>query len=158
MNRRTFVLSAASAASAANASGANTRIRLGIIGSGARGQYLMRHVNEAGGAEWVAVADVYNARRGQAQRVAGEAMEQYSDYRRLLERKDIDAVIIAAPDHWHARMLLDAVGAGKDVFCEKPMTSSPMQGHAVVKAVKASGRIVQIGTQQRSLPIFREAK
>ena len=158
MNRRTFVLSAGSGAAASRAWGANNRIRLGIIGSGGRGKYLMRQVNEVGGAEWVAVADVYNVRRDEAQALAGNKIEQYRDYRRLIERKDIDAVIIAAPDHWHARMLMDTVHTAKDVFCEKPMTASPMQGHAVVKAVKETARIVQIGTQQRSIPVIQEAK
>lgn len=158
VTRRNFMMSAASAAAAIRIVGANDRIRLGIIGPGGRGQSLMRGVNEAGGAEWVAVADVYGARMGEAEKVAGKALARSNDYRRLLDGKETDAVIIAAPDHWHARMLLDAVGAGKDVYCEKPMTDSPLQGHAIVKKVRESGRVVQIGTQQRSIPVIREAK
>jgi predicted dehydrogenase len=158
MDRRTFMMSAAAAAASEKVSGANDRPGLALIGAGNRGQYLMRAVNEIGGAEWIAVADVYRARNGGAEKTAHKELRKYYDYRRVLEDKDVDAVIIAAPDHWHARMLVDAVHAGKDVFCEKPMTASPMQGHRIVKAVRESGRIVQIGTQQRSLPIIEEAK
>jgi FlaA1/EpsC-like NDP-sugar epimerase len=104
MNRRTFVLTAGSAAAASRAANANNRIRLGIVGSSGRGKYLMRQVNEVGGVEWVAVADVYNVRRDQAEALPGNKIEQYRDYRRLIERKDTDGVIIAAPDHWHVRM------------------------------------------------------
>jgi predicted dehydrogenase len=158
MNRRTFALSAATAAASTRIVGAADRLRIGIIGSGARGQLLMRYLNQAGGADWVAVADLYNARRDEAETIAGHSLEKFCDYRRLLERKDIDGVIIATPDHWHARMLLDAVRAGKDVYCEKPMAPTPAQGVAIVKAVKEAKRIVQTGTQQRSLPVIREAK
>jgi predicted dehydrogenase len=118
----------------------------------------MHAVNEVGGADWIAAADVYGARREAAEKVAGKQIRKYETYQKLLDDRDINAVIIAAPDHWHARMLIDAVRAGKDVFCEKPMTSSPMQGLAVVKVVQGSAQIVQIGTQQRSLPIIQEAK
>jgi predicted dehydrogenase len=118
----------------------------------------MGYVNAVGGVDWVAVADLYNARRDAAETIAKTSLEKFTDYRRLLERKDIDVVIVSAPDHWHAPMLIDALRAGKDVFCEKPMAATPAQGLAVIKAVKETGRIVQTGTQQRSLPVIREAK
>jgi predicted dehydrogenase len=158
MHRRNFLAMTASAAGGTHISGADNRLRLGIIGAGSRGSLLMRYVNEVGGAEWAAVADVYGAHRFRAEKIAGKPIEKCGDYRRLLENKDVEAVIIATPDHWHARMIIDAVRAGKDVFCEKPMTVSPMQGQAVVKAVRETNRIVQIGTQQRSLPVILAAK
>ncbi len=158
VNRRSFLVGAGTAAAAASAAGANDRIRLGIIGSGSRGQWLMGYVNEIGGTEWVAAADVYGVRSEQAEKRAGKPITKYGDYRRVLDRGDVDAVIIAAPDHWHARMTIDAARAGKDIFCEKPMTSSASQGHAVVKTIAETKRVVQIGTQQRTIPAIREAK
>lgn len=158
MNRRAFVAAATAAVTSDRIRGANDRIGIAIIGSGSRGQYLMKAVNEIGGAEWVAVADVYGKRREAAEKISGRSVKKYESYQRLLDDKDVNAVIIASPDHWHARMLTDAIHAGKDVFCEKPMTASPMQGVAIFKAAQGSGRIIQIGTQQRSLPIIQEAK
>jgi predicted dehydrogenase len=152
------MLSASTAASVMNAAGANDRIRLAIIGAGARGRWLMNYANEVGGIEWVAVADVYGKRSNEAERVAGKDLVKYGDYRQLLERKDIDAVIIASPDHWHAQMIVDAARAGKDIFIEKPLTSAASQGHRIVKTVQETQRVVQVGTQQRSIPVLREAK
>ena len=138
--------------------GANDRVRLGIIGTGGRGSYLMRAANKAGGIEWVAVCDAWDQRRAEAAKTAGSAVEQYADYRRLLDRKDIDAVIVATLDHLHSRVTVDVCHAGKDAYVEKPMTSLPMQGHDMVRAVRETKRIVQVGTQQRSMPHFIEAK
>jgi hypothetical protein len=117
----------------------------------------------AGGAEFVAVCDAWDVRRREAaayleKELLGPKVEQYADYRRVLERKDVDAVIVASTDHWHSRMTVDALHAGKDVFCEKPMTSLPEQGLEVVKAVRATGKLVQVGVQQRSIDHFIEAK
>lgn len=158
MDRRHFLAASAAALPLPGAVAANDRIRLGIIGPGNRGSLLIRWAMEVGGIEWVAVADVYARRLDEAEQRVKTKLRKYADYRQLLDSKDIDAVIIATPDQWHARMIIDAVRAGKDVFCEKPMTASAMQGHAVVKAVRETKRIVQIGTQQRSLPVVREAK
>jgi predicted dehydrogenase len=138
--------------------GANDRIRLGIIGSGHRGQYLMKRANEVGKIEWVAVSDVWDVRRDQGETVAGVKVAKYANYRELLDRKDIDGVIVATFDHVHAPISVDACRAGKDVFVEKPMTSLPMQGHDLVRAVRETKRIVQVGVQQRSTPHFWEAK
>jgi predicted dehydrogenase len=158
ISRRTFVATAASAASAARVRGANERIRLGIVGTGSRGSYLMGEANKAGNMEWVAVCDAWDERRNRAEKIAGTAVEKYADYRALLDRKDIDGVIVATLDHLHARIATDACKAGKDVYVEKPMTSLPAQGHEVVQAVRQTRRIVQVGVQQRSLAHFIAAK
>ena len=158
VSRRRFVASAATAASAARVLGANDRIRLGIIGAGGRGSYLMGVANKVGGIEWVAVSDAWDVRRQQAAKIAATPAAQDADYRRLLDRNNIDAVIVATWDHLHAQITVDACRAGKDVFVEKPMTSLPMQGHEVVRAVRETKRIVQVGTQQRSMANFIEAK
>lgn len=146
------------AASAARVAGANDRIRLGIIGTGGRGTYLMKAANSVGGHEWVAVCDAWDVRRDQAAAVTGTSVEKYADYRKLLERKDVDAVIVATLDHLHARVAVDACNAGKDVYVEKPMTSLPTQGHTMARAVKENKRILQVGMQQRSMAHFIEAK
>jgi len=157
VSRRSFV-GAVSAASAARVMGANERIRLGIIGSGGRGRYLMTCANKAGNIQWVAAADAYDVQRDRAEKVAGAPIEKYVDYRKVLDRKDIDAVIIATWDHMHCRIAVDACAAGKDLYVEKPLTLHPMEGHKIVKAVRAHNRILQTGTQQRSYPHFIEAK
>jgi len=158
VSRRTFMLGAATVAAARRVVGANDRIRLGIVGSGQRGQYLMKSANEVGNIEWVAAADIWDLRRDEAEQVAGTKIAKYGDYRRLLERKDIDGVIVGTFDHMHAQVTVDACRAGKDVFVEKPMTSLPRQGPEVVRAARETKRIVQVGVQQRSTPHFIEAK
>jgi len=152
------VVGAATAAAALRVMGANDRIRLGIIGTGDRGTYLMKRANQAGNMEWVAVADIWDLRRDHGEATAGAKVEKFADYRQLLDRKDIDAVIVATFDHVHAQISIDACKAGKDVYVEKPMTSLPEQGPPMVRAVRETNRIVQVGMQQRSTPHFEEAK
>lgn len=159
-SRRAFL---ATAASASRVLGANDRVRLGIIGTGGRGQHLIRMARAAGGAGIAALCDAWDERIGQAaaeveKHWPGSRPARFSDYRKLLERNDIDAAVVATMDHWHARMTADALRAGKDVFVEKPMTSLPEQGHAVVRAARETGRLVQVGVQQRSISHFIEAK
>jgi predicted dehydrogenase len=161
--RRSFVQTAAgivaTAVSVRRVRGANERIRLGIIGTGSRGSYLMSELNKLPDIDWTAVCDCYDVRREQAAaKLTGGKAVAYADYRQLLDRKDIDGVVVAAPDHWHSRMTIDACRAGKDVYVEKPMTSVAYQGPAVVRAARESKRIVQVGVQQRSGPHFIEAK
>lgn len=158
LSRRAFFSGSLTAASAARVLGANDRIRLGIIGAGGRGRAVMQHAVQAGEIEWTAICDAWDLRRDQAKEITGSEVESYSDYRELLNRNDVDGVIIATPDHWHSRMTVDACRAGKDVYVEKPMTSLPMQGHEVVQAQRETGRIIQVGMQQRSMPHFIEAK
>ena len=158
ISRRTFMVGAATAAAALRVWGANDRIRLGIIGSGQRGQYLMTRANEAGNIEWVAISDIYDARRDQAEKVAKTRVDKYANYHQLLDRKDIDGVIVATFDHMHSQIAIDACKAGKDVYVEKPMTSLPEQGPPLVRAVRETNRILQVGMQQRTTAHFAEAK
>jgi predicted dehydrogenase len=156
VNRRAFMMGTAAAGAAWNVMGANDRIRLGIIGTGSRGWYLMRNV--AGNIEWVAVCDAWDERQEEGAQNAGGKVKKYSDYRRLLDHKDIDAVIVATWDNTHAPITIHACEAGKDVYVEKPMTNQPLEGREVLKAVRDNRRIVQVGMQQRSIPHFIEAK
>ncbi|HWQ52368.1 MAG TPA: Gfo/Idh/MocA family oxidoreductase [Bryobacteraceae bacterium] len=157
-SRRTFLAAAATAASAARVSGANDRLRVGVIGNGGRGQYLMKELNRTGDVDIVAVCDVYNVRRDAAATIAGGSVKQYGDHRRVLDHKDIDAVIVATPDHWHGPITVDACNAGKDVYVEKPMVHTPRDGQAVVNAARRNKRIVQVGMQGRGLPQFLTIK
>ncbi|MBI3666818.1 MAG: Gfo/Idh/MocA family oxidoreductase [Acidobacteria bacterium] len=160
-SRRAFLQTAATGLGAASASrvlSANDRIRLGAIGTGSRGSYLMKILNTLPDIEWVAVCDIYDVRRQEAVQLTGGRTAAYLDYRELLDRKDLDAVLVATPDHWHAQMITDACKAGKDVYVEKPMTSLPEQGRGVLEAAHEHRRIVQVGVQQRSGPHFIEAK
>ena len=132
--------------------GANDKIRVGAMGTGERCQYLMKLFKDNPSVELVAVCDVYGPRRDEALKIAGPDAKSYLDYHELLDRKDIDAVIIGSPDHWHKQMLIDAVHAGKDAYVEKPIMHSIEEGVEMVRAVEESKRIVQTGTQQRSWP------
>src|SRR6266446_9983743 len=163
MDRRRFLGSSLTASAgvlagsrlaSARAVGANDRIRVGVIGTGGRARGLMRQLKDLPGAQMVAVADVYEPRVLEAAEVAGGAPARHLDYRRILDDKEIDAVLIGAPDHWHKTMTLDAVAAGKDVYVEKPVSHSIEEGEAMVKAVEASTQVVQTGTQQRSWEHF----
>jgi predicted dehydrogenase len=164
-----------SASSFADVVGANDRVRIGVIGTGGRALQLMDHLipkprdplqggipqwktEPVDGADLVAVADVYEPHRNQAAAKAGPRTAKFHDYRKLLDRNDVQAVIIAAPDHWHKQMLLDAVAAGKDVYLEKPVTHTLEEGPEEIQAVEKSGRIVQTGTQQRSWPHYVQGK
>jgi predicted dehydrogenase len=133
-----------------SALGANDRIRIGVIGTGARARNLMKKLKELPGQEMVAVSDVYEPHMLEAADIAGGAVVKALDYRRLLDDKSVHAVLIGAPDHWHKTMTLEAVAAGKDVYVEKPVSHSIEEGAAMVAAVEASRQVVQTGTQQRS--------
>jgi len=137
--------------------GANDRIVMGIIGAGGMGRNHMEVFKEQG-VEWAAVCDVYGVHRDLGLENARSGATGYADHRQLLERKDIDAVLIATPDHWHRDHLLDALKAGKDVYCEKPLSWSIEQGADMVDAVRKTDRIVQVGMQRRSSPIVQECK
>jgi len=139
----------------AAASGANEKVVMGIIGSGGMGRHHM-NVFKKYGVEWAAVADVYEPNLQEGLKLAGQNAKGYDDYQKLLERKDLDAVLIASPEHWHCKHLIDALAAGKDAYCEKPMCWSIDQGNQMVQAVRKSDRIVQVGMQRRSSPIIRD--
>lgn len=157
MDRRSFVLSAGTAAASRAAMGANDRVRTGVIGSGGRGRLLTAEFKEVG-AEMAAVCDVYEPNLEAGLKAANTGAQAHRDYRRLLEDKSLDAVIVSTPDHWHARMVIDAVQAGKDVYVEKPMSHTIPEGLDIVAAVRRTRRVVQVGVQRRSSPLFMEAQ
>lgn len=138
--------------------GANDRIRIGVLGAGQRAQYLMKLFSEAPSVEIVAVCDVYGPHREAAVKLASPGATATLDYREVLDRKDVDAVVIGSPDHWHKAMLVDAVRAGKDAYCEKPIMHSIEEGVEMVRAVEETKRIVQTGTQQRSWEHYQLGK
>ncbi|MBL0160107.1 MAG: Gfo/Idh/MocA family oxidoreductase [Bryobacterales bacterium] len=156
-SRRDFLGStlAATALSQANVRGANDRIRLAGLGTGGRCQYLLSLANKAGGCEIVAVCDAYEPRRAQAREKLAPQSREYLEYKEVLERKDIDAVVIGSPDHWHVPMAIDALRAGKDVYVEKPVSHTIEEGVALIQAVEQTGRVLQAGYQQRSWDLFR---
>src|SRR2546430_9564576 len=147
MQRRIFLLSAA--ATQSRILGANDRLRAGIVGAGGRGRYLIGQFKEAG-TDVGAVCDIYEPNLQAGLKEASTGAKSFRDYRKLLDDKSIEAVIVATPDHWHSRMVIDAVEAGKDVYCEKPMAHKIDEGFAVIQAVRRTHRIVQVGMQRRS--------
>jgi len=155
--RRTMIAAVTTAASYQRILGANDRLQLGVIGTGPRGQYLMKESARIG-VDFVAVCDVYSARADQSASIAGGKVKTHKDHRRLLEHKEIDAVIVATPDHWHAPVAIDACKAGKDVYVEKPMVHTPKDGQALVKAARDHKRIVQVGMQARAVPHYLVAR
>jgi predicted dehydrogenase len=153
--RRLFLTAATGLAfgtrmAAATVQGANTRVRIGVIGTGGRARGLMNQLKTIAGAELVAVCDVYEPRLLQAAEIAGPAALKTAHYRQILDNREIDAVLIGSPDHWHKTMTLDAIAAGKDVYIEKPVSHSIEEGEEMVRAIEASKQVVQTGTQQRS--------
>jgi predicted dehydrogenase len=129
-----------------------------LIGAGGRGRSVTRRARDTPNVEIVAVSDVYVPRREQAAQEMGETAKPAKDYREILGRKDIDAVIIATPDHWHTPMILEAISAGKDVYCEKPVTHQIEEGEKLIAAVEGSKQVVATGTQQRSWDHYLAAK
>ncbi|MBM3813555.1 MAG: Gfo/Idh/MocA family oxidoreductase [Acidimicrobiia bacterium] len=156
--RRTFLQSAAALAAAAPAYAANDKVQVGVIGCGARSHELMAHLMRAGGAEITAVIDAYQGRMERAVDRVGKQARRMGDYKEILADKSIDAVMIVSPDHWHRRMVLDAIAAGKDVYCEKPLTFASTEGVEIVNAAKAAGRILQVGSQGMSSPAQQQAR
>ncbi|MBM3746790.1 MAG: Gfo/Idh/MocA family oxidoreductase [Acidobacteria bacterium] len=148
---------ALSAASYVRIQGANRRINLGLIGCGERGLHDMGLFQRNDNVEVVAVADIYGANIDRAQQKAPRA-QAFTEYRKLLEVKDMQAVLIATPDHWHARQTIDALAAGKDVYVEKPLTLTIEEGPDIVKAARVNDRICQVGMQQRSGRHYLQAK
>src|SRR5690242_13285760 len=165
MQRRRFLTGTLRATGAATllapaaqrALGANDRVVVGLIGCGGRGRYVAELMRESPGVEYAAAADVYLPNAEQARQWAGPKAQAYQDFRRLLDRKDIDAIHIATPDHWHAIITVLACQAGKDVYVEKPLAHNVREGRAMVQAARRYNRIVQAGTQHRSAPHFAEA-
>ena len=171
LSRRRFLKGVAAAAGAPyvltstalgapGARSASGRIVMGFIGVGGRGGGLLRNACGRGDVQVVAVCDVDSSRRERARqgvvdryargRRGGRGVAAYGDFRELLAREDIDAVLIATPDHWHPLVSVHAAKAGKDIYCEKPLTNFIAEGRAVVNAVRRYGRVFQTGSQERS--------
>lgn len=161
MKRRSFLqdLAATSAGAAialagSQAAGANERVRVGLIGCGGRGRYVAERMTRVPNVEFVAACDIHELKQDRFQQRAGSGCKKYKDFRDVLDRQDIDAVLIATPDHWHAIPTVLACQAGKDVYVEKPLAHNIREGRAMVEAAKQHHRIVQTGTQQRSARHF----
>ena len=147
-------------APAALAAGSETgrRIRFAIVGTGIRGCDLLRAARQVPTGVCVGAADLYDMRHQSAKEAWGGEIETTRDYRSFLDRKDVDAVLVATSDHLHRRVTLDAVAAGKDVYCEKPMSHTVADGFAMVKAVEAGKRIFQAGSQRVSSILYAKAR
>ncbi|MCC5876483.1 MAG: Gfo/Idh/MocA family oxidoreductase [Candidatus Sumerlaeia bacterium] len=136
---------------------ANEKINMALIGCGWQGDFHLQQLLPRNDVNLVAVCDCFQPRLEEFKRRAGDKCDAYKDFRHVLDRKDIDAVIIATPDHWHGLMTIMACQAGKDVFVEKPMTTTVAEGRKVVEAARRHGRVVQVGIQQRTMPVFKHA-
>ncbi|HXP60335.1 MAG TPA: Gfo/Idh/MocA family oxidoreductase [Dongiaceae bacterium] len=148
---------ATTALGAARAAGAAERVRLGFIGVGNRGDQVLDAFLKQPDAEVAAVSDLSQAYMDFAASKAGTSPRQFKDYRRLLELKDLDAVVVATPDHWHALMTIEACQAGKDVYVEKPLSLRVLEGRRMVEAVRRHGRVCQVGIHRRSVPVCQQA-
>ena len=133
-------------------------VRFGIIGTGTQGCDLLRASRSVPGVECIVAADLYDARHETVKQILKKDIDTTRDYRRVLDRKDIDAVIVATPDHWHARLVIEAAQAGKDVYCEKPMSHTLEDGYAMIDAVQKNKRICEIGSQRVSSILYAKAK
>jgi predicted dehydrogenase len=157
-DRRSFLVgSGLTALASTRAFAANDRLRVGIIGAGGRMNALMGAADAVGGYEIVAVSDVYAPHAEAVKARTKDVATTHVDYREVLDNKSIDAVFIAAPDHWHVKIASDAIAAGKDVYLEKPVTHTLEEGAPLIHAVRSSKHILQCGMQQRSWSHFRNA-
>ena len=158
-NRRRFLQASAGAAVfSKSVLGANDRINMGIIGSGNRGMQVLARLAQNSDCTFIAACDVAKSRLDQAATKIGGKVDTYSDYQRMLERKDIDAVLVATPDHWHSPITVDACAAGKDVYVEKPVSNTIEAGQNMVNAARRYNRIVEVGLQQRCWKHFQECE
>ena len=166
LNRRRFIhhLSGGAAALAgssvvlpASVLGANDRVRFGLIGAGGRGLDIFKHALRAPNTQAIAVADVYSRRLEEAKRLA-PTIQTYTDFRRLLDDKSVDAVLIATPQHQHALNFVPAIQAGKDVYQEKTMAFNPDHARRMRRAVEGSNRVVQVGVQSVSGKAFARVR
>ena len=163
-SRRSFLLSAGAAAAAvagssATAYAANETLNIGLIGTGGRCRHLLRSLLKIPNIRVTAISDIWDFALNETQKMLGKSkVSMTKKYPELLESKDVDAVLIASPDHWHVPMTVDACAAGKDVYVEKPLTHDLSEGTAVIDAQNKHKRIVQVGTQQRSMPHIAKAR
>src|SRR5437867_3993025 len=133
-------------------------VRFGMVGVGMQGSGLLGESIKLPGVACAGAADLYDGRRTLARGSAGATLPVTRRYQQLLDDKTIDCIVAAVPDHWHRRMVVDAVSAGKDIYCEKPMSHTAADGVAMVAAVKPTNRIVQIGSQRVSSQICAKAR
>jgi predicted dehydrogenase len=154
--RRQFLrTSAAAAVVSQTVRGANDRIQMGVIGTGTRGMQDFRSFSYHEDSVFVAACDVNKVRLEAAVQTMGGKVDSYGDYRRILDRKDIDAVLVTTPDHWHSPITVEACAAGKDVYVEKPISNTLPAAQKMVEAAQKYKRVVQMGCQQRSTPHFQ---
>ncbi len=163
MTRRTFLQAGTTAAVLSAASwnrvmGANERIGIGAIGVGLMGRVHLRNFHAQPDARIVSIAETHAPRLDAAAEMVGGGVQKTGDFRRLLENKDVDAVVISTPDHWHALMTMMACATGKDVFVEKPLTLFVREGRWMIDVARRYKRVVQVGTQQRSGPHYQRAR
>jgi len=161
MPRRTFLVTSGSAL-AAWAAPPSDQITLGVIGSGGRGTFVMGVFQKDAALKVTAICDVYEPNLENAvsvaSKVAGTHPKVYRNYKELLADKDVQAVLIATPEHWHYQMVLDALAAGKDAYVEKPLCQTPEQGIALVEAERKTKQIIQVGMQRRSYDLYHEGR
>jgi predicted dehydrogenase len=136
----------------------DNKIRIATIGMGIQGFSDTNAALRTGMAELVAAADLYDGRLTRVKEVFGKHIYTTRDYREILERKDVDAVLVVTPDHWHDRISIAALKKGKHVYCEKPMVQHLEEGYAVIQTAKATGKVLQVGSQRISGAAFKEAK
>jgi predicted dehydrogenase len=157
INRRTFAATASaltlSAASARRVLGANERVKLGFIGVGNRGSQLLDAFVQVKDAEVAAGCDVFKPYLERFAKRFPDAAT-FADFRKLIETKELDAVVVATPDHWHAYMTVSACRAGKDVYCEKPLSITIREGRKMVDVARETKRVVQVGTHRRSSKLY----
>lgn len=161
MRRRQFLkhvaqtaatVSTMSAFSAERVIGANDRVNVALIGCGGRGKLVARLMREVPNVDFVAMCDVYDPSANSAKEWAGPMAKAFRDFRKALEMKEVDAVVVATPDHWHAIPTILACQAGKDVYVEKPLGHTIREGRAMVEAARRHKRVIQTGMQHRSAP------
>ena len=155
--RRNFLISTTAALSASRIIGANDRVQVGFIGYGLIGAQHVHDFQNLPDVDPAAVAEVYEPRLREGQAGCGPRAKGYADFRRLLDDRDIQAVVISTPDHWHALQAIMACAAGKDVYVEKPLTLFVREGRWMADAAKRYQRVVQVGTQQRSGQHYADA-
>src|SRR5437763_16922452 len=159
--RRTFLLGGAGAL-AAYAAPPSDQVVLGVIGSGGRGTFVTSVFQKDAAVNVGAICDVYEPNLenalSAASKVPGNHPKAYRNYKELLADKDVQAVLIATPEHWHTQMVLDALAAGKDIYVEKPLCQTPEQGVKLVDAETKTKSIIQVGMQRRSYDLYQEGR
>ena len=137
---------------------ASDQLQLGVVGIGMQGSGLLSNAIALPGVQCVSACDLYDGRHTLAKEIAGPSVATTRRYQDLLDNKNIDCLIVAVPDHWHGKIVCDSVSAGKDVYCEKPMSHNVADGAAMVAAAQKTDRIVQVGSQRTSSALFTKAK